>query len=497
MELKEKPTGKIIPFYTLELTESAKEEIREIYGRRKVSENIIDMYNEHLKLRMLRSKSIYDYEVMGSTWFYEVVKNRSISQPNELARWMEVRIFKTGAEFSMKEAKHYRFKSDFLRRHGLVIKKIFISLDEWDKGDYSPSPIEIGTNQNINRIDIDLNLWSMTSTDIEGELMGASHDRFSRKTNIKVDKVMCNTKRYDFELSYQFDDHDIYRDWETKISAYRMYNGLVKFKYGDRLAEINATNNRLDHKLLELPKECLRFIRVDGEPLVEHDLKNSQPCLLMNTLFGNLHVPFKDYDIVLDQVRKEYDSLVKLVNTNPKLHELIESTYKGTFYETLQKLSEEPYTRNEVKLATMFVLFSGFNTKWNPSVQMWNDNHPELYWFIQNFKKSYYKAHKDNILTERLSRVGKSDKLAYKASVSFLPVLLQKVEALIFIDHILVDLYHQGIFAVSKHDAILCKQSDSVKVKRIMEKHLTKLLGENRYTLATTQLCTDCLKLAA
>jgi hypothetical protein len=217
----------------------------------------------------------------------------------------------------------------------------------------------------------------------------------------------------------------------------------------------------------------------------------------MNALFGNLHVPFKDYDIVLDQVRKEYDNLVALVSTNPKLNELIESTYSGTFYETLQKLSEEPYTRNEVKLATMFVLFSGFNTKWNPSVQMWNDNHPELYWFIQSFKKGYYKAHKDNILSQKVSITERSDKLAYKASVSFLPVLLQKVEALIFIDHILVDLYHQGIFAVSKHDAILCKQSDSVKVRRIMDKHLSKLLGKDRYTLATTHMCTDCLKLAA
>jgi len=488
---------KTIPFYTLELPESAKEEIREIYGRRKVSENIINMYHEHLKYRMLRSKSIYDYEVMGSTWFYEEVKDRSISQPDEMARWMEVRIFRNGTEFKKKEAKHYRFKPAFLRKHGLVIKKIYVPLKEWDDRGYSPSQIETGTNQNIDRIEIDLNLWSMTNTDIERELMGASHDRFDRKTNAKGDKVECWHKRYDFELSYQLNDHALYNYWETKVGAYRMYNSLVKFKYGDRLAEINSTNNRLDHRLLLLPKECLRYIRVDGEPIVEHDLKNSQPSLLMNALFGNLQVPFKDYHIVLDQVRKEYDKLVELVSTNSKLNELIESTYSGTFYEALQRLSDEPYTRNEVKLATMFVLFSGFKPNWNPSVQMWVDNHPELYWFIQNFKKGYFKAHKDNILSQKVSRAEKSDKSAYEASTSFLPVLLQKIEAIIFLDHILIDLYHKGIFALSKHDAILCKQSDSIKVKRIMEQHLSKLLGENKYTLDTTRMCTECHKLAA
>ena len=214
-------------------------------------------------------------------------------------------------------------------------------------------------------------------------------------------------------------------------------------------------------------------------------MKNILYLLLFISSVGYSQTPITD------------DNLVELVGTNPKLHELIESTYSGTFYEVLQRLSSESMTRDEAKKATMFVLFSEFKPKWNPSVQMWVDNHPELYWFIQNFKKGYFKAHKDNILSQKVFRVKKSDKSAYEASTSFLPVLLQKIEAMIFLDHILIDLYHKGIFALSKHDAILCKRSDSVKVKRIMEQHLSKLLGENRYTLDTTQICTECHKLAA
>ena len=497
MESKEKQMGKLIPFYTLELPESAKEEIREIYGRRKVSENIINMYHEHLKFRMYRSRSIYDYEVMGSKWFYEQVKDPYISQPDELARWMEVRTFKSGKEFKKKEAKHYRFKPDFLRKHGLIIKKIYTPLSEWDKDAYSPLPIEQQTNLNIDKIEIDLNLWAMTNTEIERDLEVAASDRFRRKTNIKDDKVMCYHKRYDFELSYHLNDHALYEHWETKIGAYRMYNSLVRFKYGDRLAKINPTNNRLDHRLLELPKECLRFVRVDGEPLVEHDLKNSQPCILMNVLFGSLQVPFKDYNIVLQRVRKQYNNLVELIDSNPKLQELVNSTYTGTFYEALQRLSKESITRDEAKKATMFVLFSGFNAYWNISVDIWNENHPELYRFIKNLKKSYYQAHKDKILDKWIPRDENTDKPSYKASTRFLPVLLQKLEAMIFLNNILTDIYNQEIFSLSKHDAILCKQNDSDKVKRIMEQHLSKLLGSCKYTLDTTELYTERLKLAA
>jgi len=486
-----------IPFYTLELPKSAQDEIREIYGHRKVSENIINMYNEHLKFRMYRSRNFYDYEVMASSWFYQQVKDPNISQPNELSRWMDIRTFQDGTEFKKREAKHYRFKPDFLRKHGLVITRNWMPIPQWDKTDYSPTSIEQQTNRNINKVNINLNLLSMSYLDIEYNLTEAASDRFLKKTKVQDDQVICFHKRCDFELTFRKDDYELYKHWELKIGAYRIYNSLVKFTFGDRLAKINPTNNRLDHRLLELPKECLRFIRVDGEHLIEFDLKNSQPCLLMNVLFGNLHVPFKDFQIILKLVKTEHDSLVKLMSSDPKLNELIKSTYKGTFYEALQRLNKESITRDEAKKATMFVLFSGFKTFGNNSVDIWMENFPELYKFIKNLKRSFYKAYKDDLLIERLISSQRSEKTAYNLSKSFLPVLLQKIEALIFLDNILKNIYRKRIFSLSKHDAIICKESDSQVVKKIMEQNLIKILGKNRFTLDTTHLCAECLKLAA
>jgi len=337
----------------------------------------------------------------------------------------------------------------------------------------------------------------MSYLDIEYNLTEAASDRFLKKTKVQDDQVICFHKRCDFELTFRKDDYELYKHWELKIGAYRIYNSLVKFTFGDRLAKINPTNNRLDHRLLELPKECLRFIRVDGEHLIEFDLKNSQPCLLMNVLFGNLHVPFKDFQIILKLVKTEHDSLVKLMSSDPKLNELIKSTYKGTFYEALQRLNKESITRDEAKKATMFVLFSGFKTFGNNSVDIWMENFPELYKFIKNLKRSFYKAYKDDLLIERLISSQRSEKTAYNLSKSFLPVLLQKIEALIFLDNILKNIYRKRIFSLSKHDAIICKESDSQVVKKIMEQNLIKILGKNRFTLDTTHLCAECLKLAA
>ncbi len=180
-----------------------------------------------------------------------------------------------------------------------------------------------------------------------------------------------------------------------------------------------------------------------------------------------------------------------------KLNELIKSTYTGTFYEALQRLNKDFIARDEAKKATMFVLFSGFNTFGNNSVDLWVKNYPELYKFIKNLKKSFYKAYKDGLLIEKSFSSQRSEKTPYELSTSFLPVLLQKIEALIFLDNILKSIYRKRIFSLSKHDAIICKESDLQIVKKIMEQNLTKILGKDRFTLDTTHLCAECLKLAA
>lgn len=484
-----------IPFYILELPESAKNEIRQEYGSTKLAENIIKMYNDHLKYRSYRKRSIYDYEVICSRWFKKAVKSPKVSKPKELSRWMETRIFKKGTHFSKTEAKHYRFTAEFLRKHELVVRKIYRDSPERDNENYCPTNLEKITNQNIDRIELDLQLLSMSQNEIVSTFSDAANDRFRKRSRIKEDAVYVFSKRSDFEIKYRLEDYDLYRSIESRLGPFRLYNDLVLFKYGNRLSKVNDTNNRLDHRLLDLPKECLRYFKVDGEPLVEIDLKNSQPCLLMNLLFGSLEVPFEEFYDVLDRMNIDYISLKDLYETDADMKGLVNSAFTGTFYETIQDLSNEEITREDAKNATMNVLFSGFKSDWNPAKVIWLENWKEFYWFIQNLKKGYFKALKDGVLTKNSQEDISIQKSPYEASVSFLPVLLQKIEAILFIDNILNDLCNQGLFAIPKHDAILCKLSEMDKVKKIMEDNLNKLLGYNRYKLDVTILNQDANKI--
>ena len=124
-----------------------------------------------------------------------------------------------------------------------------------------PTCIEFRTNENIDRLELTVDLLSLSCEDIQEYFKVAANERFQNKTRVMADRVECMHKSLDFDLSYHIDDHELYEHWETKVGAYRMFNGLIEFKYGRRPAKIIDTNNRLDHKLLGVQRECLRFIR--------------------------------------------------------------------------------------------------------------------------------------------------------------------------------------------------------------------------------------------
>ncbi|MCX6272608.1 MAG: hypothetical protein NTU44_15590, partial [Bacteroidetes bacterium] len=49
-----------------------------------------------------------------------------------------------------------------------------------------------------------------------------------------------------------------------------------------------------------------------------------------------------------------------------------------------------------------------------------------------------------------------------------LAVLLQRIESRIFIDHIYMSLREQGYCVYTKHDSILCRESQRAEIKEIM-----------------------------
>ena len=57
-------------------------------------------------------------------------------------------------------------------------------------------------------------------------------------------------------------------------------------------------------------------------------------------------------------------------------------------------------------------------------------------------------------------------------------ITLQKEESRLFIDIILPKLYKAGYKVLSKHDSILCKESDKEAVERLMREELDEALGD-------------------
>ena len=64
-------------------------------------------------------------------------------------------------------------------------------------------------------------------------------------------------------------------------------------------------------------------------------------------------------------------------------------------------------------------------------------------------------------------------------------VTLQQIESVIFIDCILTRLLKMGYRVFSKHDSILCKESDVAAVEAVVREVLDVELGIGAYRLKT------------
>ena len=63
---------------------------------------------------------------------------------------------------------------------------------------------------------------------------------------------------------------------------------LEKIKYKSFYINRSITNNRINHNLTNLPKELLQILKMNNEPLIEFDLKCSQPLILANLIHNTI-----------------------------------------------------------------------------------------------------------------------------------------------------------------------------------------------------------------
>lgn len=208
-------------------------------------------------------------------------------------------------------------------------------------------------------------------------------------------------------------------------------NSLSALEYKNYYCKRNTTNTRLDTNITNLKGELLKFATLDKETIASIDLSNSQLCFLI-------------------QLMKE-----KTTGKEKEIAELNKYISNGTFYEYIQTLLELR-TRGEAKKLTFLLLFSKSTLRSNEKAKL-----RKVLPFLVDFCDSFKVANGENQLA----------------------ITLQTKEAKLFIDGILKECLKLKLIVLSKHDSILCKESDIEIVTTIINKYLMKSLEENNFKL--------------
>lgn len=308
----------------------------------------------------------------------------------------------------------------------------------------------------------------------------------------------------------------------------------------------NDTNKRLDTNITTLASRYFNLLSLHGEPLVQIDLVNSQFILLarlMEISYQYLHQVdrkhFKEiYNITpgdriresiyrynnkginrkdrLTEIKKDFCLIyvTKFLAKHPEKYplnsslsadwkEFIELAKNGTFYEKAAELINESkkrpgttntdqWDRDKVKVAMFLTAFSAH--RYNPiEKQILKAYYPALITLMNEFKKlqilKFEELHKtDPKQFSSLKEIRglenlSNDKAARKLGNAQLAVMLQQIESGLFIDNILNKLLEHGFKVLSKHDSILCKESELNAVQAIIRAELDAFFGLDGYRL--------------
>ena len=280
----------------------------------------------------------------------------------------------------------------------------------------------------------------------------------------------------------------------------------------------NATNSRLDTNLTNIKSGLLGLVRLDGERLVSIDLSNSQFTILAHLIelglkywahleekhFSENHkvsreiaaaraglAPYelvKDINIFKETIShitvthflsKSTDKSLTTASLPSDLNEFINLTKNGQFYEKLAELmsadEKKAVTRGEAKKAMFLTAFSAHRYNPRPK-QLLAEHYPSLVLFMNEFKKAMIGFYEGDGIDQGEAR---------KQGNASLAVMLQAIESRIFIDGILTKLLRAGYRVFTKHDSVLCRESDSKAVEAIVRSELDAYLGAGNYRLKT------------
>lgn len=257
-------------------------------------------------------------------------------------------------------------------------------------------------------------VYNIRYFDINDGLFNLSRDYYMNGTSIFI-KICEGYELLEYKNNYYLTKDKasllLFLQNQTNLSYTITIN---KFINKDFFAHRNNTNNRLDSNITSLASELTKEILTEND-LIEFDLFNSQMAI-----FSHLY----------PEIEKSF----------------ISHSNEGTLYEYMIKQFGSDNRLNAKKM--MFILM---------------------------FSKNEHFTEEKEILSKIFPLVVEKAKEIKNENHNTLAILLQQFESKLFLDIILKKIYKLKIFALSKHDSIICKKEDSDKVYNIIIEEFNKI----------------------
>ena len=253
----------------------------------------------------------------------------------------------------------------------------------------------------------------------------------------------------------------MYQEDPVKAETHRTYSfaEVEKIQAGEIYIRVNGTNGRYDTNFTRLPSELVQHLTINGVPLTEIDIRNSQPFFAVG-LFN----PTPEVERVIDaylgsRLTMYIKSLQVFKYEDAKLYtSLVEN---GMFYEFMLekfRLNGIEYRDRAAAKEAVFTIFFGKNSAihYSAAVKLFRNLFPNVYRLFEAIKEKEHNR---------------------------LAILLQRIES-----HTILDLTaSQVVFElpdvkfITKHDSLLpagLMVTDNVaEVSRILTEVVTEVIG--------------------
>ncbi len=359
-------------------------------------------------------------------------------------------------------------------------------------------------------------------------------DRLSKRENknsamasryVKVSELNLRTKCLIKDgKQYHIEHLDTYIKRKRRHLTQAYCDQLLRIKHRNIYADRNETNLRLDSNLTNLKSEFMSLLAIDGQRLSQVDLKNSQFRFFVMLLeqcerqimFGqkkdvNLFTEYLSAEtaksefkirleggkeiggkpvtllsVLFDEYCIKKEGLTRSLTADYKRFRKLVKT--GQLYEYIQKVywadTGVQITRAEAKKLMFTVAFSSY--RYCPEgKQVLRKYLPSIVAVIDGFKKARIRELDSGELSPALSceeRGLPTQEARDRGNASF-AIMLQQVESVVFVDKILAECHLRRLKVLSKHDSIICRQSDKRLVTGIICRIMNQIFGKATYSL--------------